>query len=299
MSKLTVAPASGASMALHAGTPTEDRPLRILCATDLRSASDRAIARALLIAERRDAKLLLLHVVDSQTPRRIAARRADHAHAALRWRLRDRKDRRSPAISVMLGEPRDVIASKAESWRADIIVLGAHTPRRWDAVLGTTAERLVSRTDQAVLVVRGKVRGQYSKAAIVAESDHAADRLTRRAKRLDLVSGAQASSTVVVEVSRTPWSWGGSADQRPIATLWGGWLGDVVEQIKAASANLIVVEAPRAPMLRRLMRSNLAGQLTRNLSADLLILNPQHPLLHMPRPWGDKRLAVSQEAVSG
>jgi nucleotide-binding universal stress UspA family protein len=127
---------------------------RIMCATDLWGESDHALQKALWLAEERAAELLLLHVVDGETPLRITGKRAEHARGALQWRLRGwPKFNPRPAVSVRIGDPHRTISRVARQWRADLVVMGSSRPRPMDRFLPTTAERVAAEARCAVLVV--------------------------------------------------------------------------------------------------------------------------------------------------
>ncbi len=81
MTALTIAARASlpARLKVHLAPSYEERPLKVLCATDLWASSDFAVQRALTLAETADARLLLLHVVDEDAPLRILGRRAERA----------------------------------------------------------------------------------------------------------------------------------------------------------------------------------------------------------------------------
>src|SRR5690606_24095422 len=103
---------------------------KILCATDLSSKSEYAVARAMNLSEALGGRTLLLHVVGNDVPLRLAGRRADRAHSALQWHARQFAHLRvKPELSVRLGPPYATIARAALSWGADLVVLGLHRSR--------------------------------------------------------------------------------------------------------------------------------------------------------------------------
>ena len=81
MTALTIAARASlpARLKVHLAPSYEERPLKVLCATDLWASSDFVVQRALTLAETADARLLLLHVVDEDAPSRILGRRAERA----------------------------------------------------------------------------------------------------------------------------------------------------------------------------------------------------------------------------
>jgi len=138
---------------------------RILCATDFSSDATSALERAAMLAKEYAAELQLLHVVSAVS---LEALRQwgpepldcpDRLVQLLRHELEEiaahtagQHGVRSEA-RIVVGDVTDSIVSAGAS--ADLVVLGAHgmNPLK-DALLGTTAERMVSRTARPVLIVR-------------------------------------------------------------------------------------------------------------------------------------------------
>jgi nucleotide-binding universal stress UspA family protein len=187
MTALTIAARASqtARLKVHLARSYEARPLKVLCATDLWASSDFAVQRALTLAEAADASLLLLHVVDEDAPLRILGRRAERAHSALRWRVRQHRPRDGlPAISVRIGKPRHMIARVARDWHADLIVLGPYRARTADWLLGTTAERLALITGRPILVVNRQRADEYGDVALAAGTLDSAKRPARTLSEL-------------------------------------------------------------------------------------------------------------------
>jgi nucleotide-binding universal stress UspA family protein len=137
---------------------SERKLARILYATDLSEDSLKALPYALSLLRVSQAELLLLHVVPAPpgaapAPEHLTALHerlnlliAPEARAWCRW-----------DTAVIPGEPADVILRTAVQQSADFIVMGGHRVEgRLYAVKVpvTTAYRVVSRADRAVLRVR-------------------------------------------------------------------------------------------------------------------------------------------------
>ena len=102
---------------------------RVLCATDLSPRSQLAMGRAMHLAKRLDAQVILLHVIDPAEPtqdsmyargeiaRQLSSTRVANAH--------------EPEIRVRNGDYVEGIAAVAKETDADIIVLGAQRRRLW------------------------------------------------------------------------------------------------------------------------------------------------------------------------
>lgn len=145
---------------------------RILCATDFSADATSALERAAILAKEHAAELQLVHVVATgslEALRQWGPEPLDCPErllAMLRHELEEiaAKTGRQHAVPsearVVVGEVTDSILASGAS--ADLVVLGAHgmNPLK-DAVLGTTAERMVSRTAQPILIVRTPPRESY------------------------------------------------------------------------------------------------------------------------------------------
>lgn len=111
-----------------------------------------------------DAELLLVHAVDAPVPDELGAprprpdeRRLAEVEARARTRLEElAATLPSRSVSVRTGTDRPawVIAEAAESWGADVIVVGPHAGKAsaWGK-LGSTAERIVRMSPVPVLMV--------------------------------------------------------------------------------------------------------------------------------------------------
>jgi len=140
---------------------------RILYATDFSPASTRALEAALNLAEKFDAELRLLHVVDNSPmlsyytvvylAKRIDTARRKEARLSLE-KLAGRKvgDRVRTRLEVRMGVPSKQIVASARKHRANLIVLGAHGYSGLErALLGSTAEKVIRTSSAPVLTVRG------------------------------------------------------------------------------------------------------------------------------------------------
>lgn len=165
---------------------------RILCATDLSSRSEHAIARTLNLCEALEGRALLLHVVADDIPLRLAGRRADRAHGALQWHARQFVHLKvKPELSVRIGPPHATIARAAQSWGADLIVLGLHRERSSNELTWSTAERLAHRVRRPALVINTEAKRDYRGVTFIAGRD--ASLGVQLADQYDLFSTAHVS----------------------------------------------------------------------------------------------------------
>jgi nucleotide-binding universal stress UspA family protein len=172
-----------------------NRTRHILCATDLTERSADAWDRAVSLARQSGARLTLLHVVEPHQPERIARMQASRAYIELLSHAEQAAGPNGILVDVVVrrGKLRETIASTADEWNADLIVVGAPRSRRLDSIVGTTAERLVRTAKRAVLVVRREVRGAYRQVALAADLSDASSAMLRTAVHLAALDGASAS----------------------------------------------------------------------------------------------------------
>lgn len=136
----------------------------ILVASDLSARSDRALARAVLLAEQHHAKLISLHVVDEELPAASADLQAEDARRFLRVALAAVPEAVSLAseVRVVVGEHYQTILVEAETSGADLVVIGQH---RKDILLdlfrGSTGERIIRFGNRPVLVVKAAPAHTY------------------------------------------------------------------------------------------------------------------------------------------
>lgn len=250
MSKLSLI-SKTTPVTVRAHVSPDSTPPRILCATDLWGESDHALLKSLWLAEATDAELLLLHVVDGETPLRMTGRRAEHARRALQWRVRrwpELKPR--PAISVRIGDPHRTISRVARQWRADLVVMGSTRPSLMDRFIPTTAERVAAEARRAVLVVNDSRPEAYRHATIIAKSCCQAAALEQISLQLPIMH----SSRRLAESLR--------AGTAPVLR---------------EPSDCVVVAADRWPGLTGVFRLSAASILARSRTTDVLIAPPRRP----------------------
>ena len=150
---------------------------RIVCAADLTEASERTLEVALSLASENDARITLLHVVESlpgETGSRLylavpeigPLRRdlVDQARAQLRQAVPDAaRDFCSVSERVETGSAWSEILRVADETDADLIVMGAHARGGMARMLfGSTASHVVRRATCPVLVIHEKPKAQPS-----------------------------------------------------------------------------------------------------------------------------------------
>lgn len=161
-------------------------PRTILLATDLSHRSDRALDRAVRLAQEWGARLVALTVVDrmqagfgnadAATAQRIAER---HLHA----------DAAGAGVAVHVRIEHGAVAERvldvARQEDCGLIVLGvAHREALSRAVLGSTVDRLCGRAPVPLLVVRQRARAAYGAIVVASDFSDAAAHALRAADAL-------------------------------------------------------------------------------------------------------------------
>ena len=132
---------------------------RILFATDFSNESQAALPYAVSLAQENQARLTLLHVVESTSPGYLAD--PQRVLAALKEKLQGLLPREAalwcePELALESGVPGEGILQVAEEQQADLIVLGVRPIRRLAARLPiATAHEVVCHAACPVLTVRG------------------------------------------------------------------------------------------------------------------------------------------------
>jgi universal stress protein E len=274
---------------------------KILCAMDMSQRSELAVQRAALLAQRVEAELLLLHVVDEGRDVRTIRRRTTRAKVVLDWRARELEKTGCKAqVSVIVGKRHRSIARFASEWGADLIVLGGYRSRFSDALLGTTAERVMRQTQRALLVVNAVPTGHYADVLMATDLSEAFTRVVRVAEDLGVLESARVSVVHAFEPAvnvlpyaavTTQYSEGmrRSTDDTLAAQFGAAGLDlsqfsifkraaaplraidDVAQRIES---DLVVVGASRFPALKRTLVGSVSSEVVRNLQCDVLVVPP-------------------------
>jgi nucleotide-binding universal stress UspA family protein len=150
------------SVSAPASVPSPGPARRVLLATDLSDASERAADRAIQEAVETGAQLIVLGVVDPgrlHLPGRGYLRRVDQERARFEAGLQRIVGRARAAgtwatFLVWEGDPAEVILSASEAERIDLIVLGSHRRGRIGRlVLGSISATVSEMARCQVLVV--------------------------------------------------------------------------------------------------------------------------------------------------
>lgn len=141
---------------------------RILCPVDGSATSDCGMAEAIKLAKNQNAKLRFLHVVDTYIPTLDVtldfnvAYLPEILHNNGKKLLQTAEDAaRAEGVTVdshmveSIGTVSQFVVSEAESWPADLIVMGTHGLRGIKRmVMGSDAETIVRTSPVSVLLVK-------------------------------------------------------------------------------------------------------------------------------------------------
>ncbi len=161
-------------------------PRKILLATDLSARGDRALERAIAIARRHDAQLLIVHAFEDfqeatltyGTPAAPSWRRPPDAVAMMKQRIKQglRADLgdavEKASIIVAAGEPAEVVEGIAISEQVDLVITGVAREGLFASrpvVLGRTVEQLLRRLPVPILIVRNRVRSDYERIVVTTD----------------------------------------------------------------------------------------------------------------------------------
>jgi nucleotide-binding universal stress UspA family protein len=139
-------------------------PKTILLATDLSPRCDRAFDRAVFLAAEWQARLIAVHVMETEATAALAGtdpvpswRRPPDPQRLAESRIRAEMREVAPELTVVIetGDPAEAILRAAEAYNCGLIVTGvARMELLGRLALGSTVSRLVRRSHVPILVVR-------------------------------------------------------------------------------------------------------------------------------------------------
>lgn len=145
----------------------------VLLPTDFSPGAAQALERVLTLPLADGAKVSLVHVLPKDIPgtlRKKAVDEAERGLAALIDGVRGKTTARFTA-SVLEGVPAVMVAKRAQVQDAELICLGRHGKKPLtDLFVGTTAVKVLRKTDAPVLIVNGAVRGPYARPLVAVEA---------------------------------------------------------------------------------------------------------------------------------
>jgi nucleotide-binding universal stress UspA family protein len=180
-------PDSNETVNLHATAAVRRR---ILCASDLTPRSERAVRRAALLSAQMQADVVFVTVVNDRRPSRVARMKVARARLQLMQQVDRVMPQQATSVEVHVGHPLATIARAAKEYSADLLVLAAPSPRRYEQFMGTTAERIIRSAGCPVLFVNSEASAEYCRAVLATDLSRVSARVAQAVSRLGLLRGA-------------------------------------------------------------------------------------------------------------
>jgi nucleotide-binding universal stress UspA family protein len=161
---------------------------KILVATDLSPRAEKAVARAMQLAEEHNSALIVVHVLsvaagDKTRTREMAAKIEEDLRRKVH--VRSHRNGRSVKIRVLSGTPFVEIIRRARAEEADLVLAGAHGANFMkDLLVGTTVEKIVRKGDRPVLIVKQAARSLYRRVLVAVDFSEESRRALELALRL-------------------------------------------------------------------------------------------------------------------
>jgi nucleotide-binding universal stress UspA family protein len=177
---------------------------RVLCTTDLTARSEPALHRAVALARQSGARLTIVHATANRPPGRVMRMQINRAYVQLLSKLDKLFNSQAKLVDVVVraGSAPQLIVDTANEVDADLVVMAPPRPRRFDWIVGTTAERFIRATNRPLLVVHRPVEGNYRNVALATDLSNASVPMLRTAAGLGVLDHAQAT---IVHALRDPY----------------------------------------------------------------------------------------------
>ncbi len=142
--------------------------MKVLVATDLTARSDRALARAFVLAREMKGVLTIAHIVQEELPDDLRDHTVEWAKRNLAGEIAELTKTTGvvPSVEICVGSARRDIPRLAESSMADLIVIGIHDVRKNTAFSKTTAGGILSASSKATLIVKCDVVAPYKQVIV-------------------------------------------------------------------------------------------------------------------------------------
>jgi universal stress protein E len=170
--------------------------MQIVAATDFSTRANRAIRQAGFLAQARDAKIVLLHVVDDDQPGQMIDLERREAERMLAEQMNAVPELRGVRCGAMVatGDPFDGIVREAAGLDADLIVMGAHRRQLLrDIFIGTTLERVIRTGSLPVLMVNNEAQRHYANVLAPVDMSKPSAQALRVAREVGLISDGSAT----------------------------------------------------------------------------------------------------------
>lgn len=279
--------------------------IKIMVATDLSERSAHAVQRAVqLIRRQGGGEWCLMHAVSGDaSPEDIAStvRQAESLLQDQAEQLGEQAGSR-PSVIVASGEPHRVVVESAQSFGADLLVVGNHGKGSLsDYFVGTTLERMVRSSLLPVLRVVGPVTAEYRHTLLALDPSVVSLQAARRARELglldpqncDAVSALELiTSGVMLEAGLSAETLevqsrerhqqllkrledeGVALDSERVQVHMGSPEAVVAEGLRNTGADLLVFGTHAREGVSRLVLGSVASRLLATQSVDALIIPP-------------------------
>lgn len=141
---------------------------KILMATDLSPRCERALQRAIVLADQFGAELRVLHVVQEAFVDSVTLQHETIAQSFIEEQIArlGTSNKVNAKLQIVRGTEHECIIDEAQSFGADLIVLGTHRHTAPELFQGTTIERVVRYGRTPVLMIKNAVDGPYGEALV-------------------------------------------------------------------------------------------------------------------------------------
>lgn len=276
---------------------------RLLCATDLGLRSNRAVQRTGLLAQQMNAEAMFMHALDDSVPGRVFRMKANRARQRLAAEgERAMKHAAHDAIaSVRLGKPLEAIVASAKECKPDLIIMARHRRRRLDAVIGTTAERVIRSTHHSVLLVSGDAERAYERVVLATDLSSSSVHTAQTMREMGMLNSASAwamhafgppyqelipagnlnahetmmhskASREVIQRDVLHSLADAGVDLDRVEVL--AERARPMDGVERAQADLLVIGVSRWIALKRILLSSVADQVFRKVNCDILAIVP-------------------------
>ena len=277
---------------------------QLLCATDLTARSERAMQRVGLLARQMNAKVFFVHAVDDSASGRVVRMKVNRAYARLVSES-ERAMKHAPhdaTAAVRLGKPLEVVIAAAREYKPDLIVMATPKHRRLDALIGTTAERIIRSTGHSVLVVGSTAARTYERVVLATDLTSKSEHVTRTIVDMGMLKNAHAwfvhafdlpyhhvaavgafnarrgiANDTRRDVLKTLGDAGADLGRVHVLTDQARPLGAIERAMERVQPDLLVIGVSRWFALKRILIGSVADQVFRGVNCDILAISPSPP----------------------
>lgn len=143
---------------------------KFLVATDLSARSDRAMERAIKLAKNQNASLVIVHVIDEDTPRPLIEEVKKIANQEIENFIKNKINNVEYSIKIIVGRAHKSIFNIVKEENIDLVILGMHRHAdEGQVMIGKVIERVVKSSMRPVLVVKNRSESDYNNILIAVD----------------------------------------------------------------------------------------------------------------------------------